>query len=134
MHSDILAGNALEIATNTRQLFNMQVRQNPAANGDQWTQGAYLKAGTWKMFVLHQKLPSGAICELTVHDGTISDLIATMDTYAAGGQNNQSFGQVFTIRNSGWHWITGRVTGRNASNTTGWNVFITMISMVRTGD
>ena len=135
MHATVITGNAIQIATNTSQIFNLQTRQNPAANNDYWEQYVWLKKGTYTLSVVYIKTTASAICTLAIidADAQIQAYGTNLDMYGAAAFN-QVFTASVTIPRTSKYNVNGRANSRKAANTTGWDIFITLVTLIRTGD
>lgn len=112
-------GNAL-----TWDQTNLQAYQNSSNNGDTFTQGFWLQAGTYTFEVLGNKADNRGIVDWYV-DGV--PIVTGQDWYASP----QSSGVVIsngsiTVNGDGYHILKGVVNGKNASSS---NYFITLWQM-----
>lgn len=110
----VTGGNALARSANNSQLFNCLCRQDPAANGDEFTQSFFLRAGTYTFKVLgYETMTSGKVDWYL--DGTV---FATGQDWANGSTYNviKSVSDV-QVTEGGVHVLKGKVNGKLGSST-----------------
>lgn len=89
-------------------------RQNPAADGDTFTQNFYCAAGTYTLYVLtHVSTDRGKLDWYIDNEATAQ--IVGMDLYGGFAYNVFKTGTL-TIKTDGWHKLRGVINGKNASS------------------
>ncbi len=106
------AGTALTNFTNANQIYYTFTQQATPANGDAFTQGFMLKAGTYTFSVLGITNTNNGIIDWTV-DGVA--IVTGQDWYTSLGYNTVKTATV-TIPTSGYHVLKGTVNGKHASS------------------
>lgn len=130
-HEDsiVLSGTALARVINTAQLYNHYAHQNPAANGDSFTQSFLLLAGQYTFRVLGMTSTDFGILDWYLDDTL---MISQQDFYSVAGANNVVFNATVTVPTSGPHTLRAVVNGKNTSSS---NFFIrlTKFAFIPTG-
>jgi len=124
-----LSGSAIGLLANTGQFTALLFRQSPSVNGDSWTNGFFLAAGSYTLHFLAAKSNGAGKLDVSV-DGTYWD---TLDFYNASTTLNQDFSGALTVAADGWHVVEGTVNGKHASSS-GYVINLTCISVIPTAD
>ena len=98
------------------------------AQNDRIDYKAYLAAGTYTVSLLYKKLAGAAIITVLI-DGVS---VGTVDAYGGTVYNNLGTIANVVIASSGLKTISLKAATRNASNTTGWGLFVSSIALFRT--
>lgn len=109
----VTTGNAIARALDNAQLYNVVCYQNAAANGDVFTHGCLLAAGTYTFSVLGFTGTDRGKIDWTL-DGV--SIAAGQDWYAASGARNvvkTATGVV--VAAGGWHTLTGTINGKTGA-------------------
>jgi len=113
--SIVTNGNALTHALNVAQRYANYSYQDAAANADSFTNGCYLRAGTYTLYVLGVTHSSRGIIDWDL-DGV--EIVANQDWYSAATVYNvvKSTAAV-AVTFDGWHLLQGTIDGKNGSAT-----------------
>lgn len=88
--------------------------QNPAANGDTWTNGFYIRAGTYTFRILG--VTNNNYGKLDIYVDNVLK-ISGIDFYSVGGVLNVVFSTAgVVISTDGYHTLKGVVNGRNGGS------------------
>ena len=110
----IVSGNALAPTVNTSQPYNGFSYQNPANNGDSFSQSFFIRAGTYTIDFLGVVEGNSAILDWYL-DGTL--IISGQDWYGAGTTYNvDKTATGIVIPNDGYHVLRGAVNGKNGAS------------------
>lgn len=126
MHDEITtaAGSStVALTILTTQLYNAVWAQSPAALNDSFTQSVWLEAGTYVFTVIGQTSTNRAKIDWTLDKDIV--IVAGQDWYSASAVQNVTKSVTVVVPVSGYHLLTGTVSGRNASNTTGYVMTLT---------
>ncbi len=127
LYAAIIQG-AWDFYINASQWLNGFILNNPPAQNDELNYKAYLAAGTYVAKLIYAKNSSAGIITITID----TQLVLTVDTYAAGATFNQIATSVpFTITASGVKTIKIKVPDKNASAST-YQAYITSLTFYRT--
>lgn len=130
--SIVTVGNALEFDIRANQFANGIARQSSASDGDTFTLSMLLAAGTYTLYVLGMTAITGAKIDWYVDDVLVG---SGQDWYSGSNVYNvEKTVTSITISEGGKHVIKGVVNGRNVSNTTGWYIALTTVSMRQASD
>lgn len=113
--STILTGNALAILADTTIPFRHVWRQNTAANGNSFTNGFFIGAGTYTFYVVGRVDTDAGIIDWYLDNAT-SPFITGQDWYAAAAAASTQSGSI-TIAEGGWHRVKAIVNSKNAAST-----------------
>ena len=127
----VLTGNAFTHQLDTSAFYRGFSLQNPGANGDSFSHQFFVKAGTYTLYIL----------------GITGLNVAKIDWYidnvlVASGQDWYTLPTVYNviktvaalILTDGEHVLKGVVNGRNAANTTGFNIDFTAYWLKQASD
>ena len=115
-HGDaiVTAGNALTRAYYANQMYAARAYQDGPADGDTFTHGFMLRAGTYTFAVFGITSTSRGIIDWYVDDVLIE---SGQDWYsAAEGVNTTKTTASVAITYDGWHVLKGVINGKNASS------------------
>lgn len=115
-HDQALAtvGNAIAVTAETTQRFNFYADQSAAADGDTFTNGCFLAAGTYSFSVLGRTSTDRGKIDWTI-DG--ESIVAGEDWYASpAAANVVKTTTSVSVTFSGWHVVTGTINGKNGSS------------------
>lgn len=121
--SIVLTGVAFSKVVSATQLYAMRVFQNPAANGDSFTNGFYLKGGTYTFVVLGESRADSPLIDWYVDNVKV---VSLQDWYAASTNSNIEKTASVTVVGDGYHVLKGVVNGKNGSST---NYFVVLTKM-----
>lgn len=110
-----VTGNAIGRLMDSNQAYGWTARQNAPANGDVWTNGCFLQAGTYTLYLLGSTIGTGGRQDLTL-DGT--SIATGLDWYSS----SQAYNVLKTVASvvvatTGWHTLRSTVNGKNGSST-----------------
>jgi hypothetical protein len=131
-HRDSLVtvGGALGVFAGQTTLFGYIAVQTGAADGDEFTTGFFVRAGTYTMRISGRTQSSAGIADWRI-DGV---LVAAGDDWHSGVQvNSVSHDFAVTIATDGWHELRGRVNGQ-APGSTGFQLPLTVFSWIPAAD
>jgi len=111
-HANVTVGNALQITVSNSSVYCYYAQQNPGASGDTFTQGAFLKAGTYAFDAIGLSNNDSGIVIWTVDAVTV----ATQDWYSKSFAQNTEKTAPATITTDGWHKLQGYISGKNVSS------------------
>ena len=138
-HSEslVLNGNAIASAVSTSQLHNAYSYQNTGADGDIFTNGCFLAAGTYTLKLLGVTLSAYGKLDWTIkHADAVSwtTLATGQDWYSAGGTYNvvKTISSI-VLADPGWYAIKGTVNGKNGSSS-GYQISLTNMTMYQAAD
>jgi hypothetical protein len=123
-NSAVLVGNALLVGSDSNQMHTTAPFQNPAANGDTFTQSAFLRAGSYTLYV--RGVTANNIGKIDWYIDNVL-VLAGQDWYSAGLTYNVLKSTPLTIVGDGYHVLKGVVNGKNASSS---NFFMSLTKMV----
>jgi len=113
----VLSGGAITISTvaggANNMMYNGYAVQLPYVDGDTFTHGCYLTAGTYTFYVLGRTTTNRGKLDWYV-DGV--KVISGQDWYSAASVLNVVKSGAVTITTTGWHQIKGVVNGKNAAS------------------
>ena len=117
-------GNALARTYDANQYQNLYAYQNAGANGDKFTQGFYLRAGTYTFYIIGLTGSNSGKVDWTL-DGAASPFMQGQDWYSASTTYNviKSVANVL-VTGSGYHKLQGKINGQNGAST-GFNLKLT---------
>ncbi len=118
----VVVGNAIAATVDNGQMGNYFARQSTSADGNEFTQSVWLRAGTYTFSVLGQTNAGNAKIDWYL-DGVL--VVGGQDWYSAAQTKNVVKTASVTIAQDGYHVLKGKINGRNASNTTSWNMDLT---------
>lgn len=127
--SIVLNGGAIDFLVDTGQIFNGYARQTTPAVQDEWTNGCFLRAGTYTMTLIGSR--TSASGKVDIYYQGIS--FVTFDLYRATTELNYRVTASVTFSDDGWHKIDGVVSSKNASSS-GYLARITAISFRQAND
>lgn len=127
----VVAGNAIAITLNTSQLYSALHNQNPAADGDAFTQTVVLAEGTYSFYVLGRTGSGLGRLDWYIDDVKV---ISAQDWYAASITYNviQSANNI-GIAEGGRHVLKGVVNGKHVSSA-GYAIYLTKYWFKQTTD
>ena len=110
----VTTGGAITITIDTAQAFNFRCSQAGAANGDVFTHGCYLVAGTYTFYVLGVTSNTRGKCDWKLDGVTIT---TGQDWYSASATRNviKTVSSV-SVATSGWHTLQCTTNGKNGSS------------------
>ena len=113
-NSIVTTGNAITVQHDANQDDAFIAYQNAGADGDVFTNGCYLRAGTYTFYAKGHINNNYGKIDWTL-DG--NSVVVGQDWYAASGVYNtiKSVASV-VIATDGWHVLTGTVNGKHASS------------------
>ncbi len=115
LESLVLTGNAIITNVSGSQIFNHVPLQNPAANGDVFTNAFLLRPGTYTMECWGATNADHGIIDWSIDDSAV---VTGQDWYSAGLTFNVKVTATVQIKGaSPWHVLKGTVNGKNASST-----------------
>lgn len=134
-HEDatVLVGAVLThtVPTSAGQRYNTFSSCAVGANGDSWSHGCLLEAGTYTMKMLGIKVTWAAKIDVTV--GGVA-VFTGLDWYAAAvAYNTKRVSAAFVLPTSGWQTVVITVNGRHAS-ATGWRIPLTYYHIKQAAD
>lgn len=116
-------GNAFTSSRDTNAPYNTVVYQNTSANGDTWTNGFVIKAGTYALKLMGSTGTGNGKLDCYIDNVNLG---TTLDWYASPAVK----GSILTISNvvltDGYHTFKGVVNGKNASSS-GYDIILTKI-------
>jgi hypothetical protein len=111
--SVITSGNSPALAINTAAFFNYYAYQNPAANGDAFTQSAVLGEGAYRFATYYYQNIDGGILVARIN----GEYITAINFYAAApGVQVSTVGPVY-VRESKRHTFTFTIEGKSGAST-----------------
>lgn len=130
-HKDSLStsGYAVSELAAAAQFTGFLYHQSPAVNGDKWTNGFFLAAGSYTLHFLSARSSGSGRLDIKI-DGSAW---GTVDFYNATTVYNQDLYGNLTAATDGWHTLEGTVNGKNASSS-GYVINVTCITVVPTAD
>lgn len=128
----VTVGNALARTNNASQNYAHYVFQSTAANGDTFTHGCWLKAGTYTMSMLGVTATSAGIIDWYI-DTVIIAALTGQDWYVASPAFNVIKTGSVTVVGDGYHVIKGVVNSKNASSSA-YNIFLTKYWLAQASD
>ena len=113
--SIVTTGNAISRVHDAAQNYGIFCYQNAAANADSFTNGCYLRTGTYAFYVLGATYNTRGIIDWAL-DGVA--IVADQDWYSAGVVYNviKSTASI-AVTFDGWHVLQGTIDGKNGSST-----------------
>jgi hypothetical protein len=128
----VTAGNAIVGAILATQAHNAVYYQSTSADADSFTHAFVLAEGTYTLYIYGQTRTNGAKIDWYVDGASIA---TGQDWYAASNTADvtKSIASV-VISVGGRHVLTGTVNGRNASNSTGWDIRLTKMYFLPASD
>ena len=122
----VLVGGQIETDQDTVPYYTL-ASQTAADDGDSWSNGFYIRAGTYTLNLLIKKSSSSGLLDLYIDDSLIS---SGNDFYHFSDLGNQiiTIGSVI-ISSDGYHSLKGIVNGKNASSAGYW-IYITKMWLV----
>lgn len=117
--------------TDASSLFNILSALSSPADGDEFTNGFYLSAGTYTFVAVGLTSTDKGMIDWDVDGSSIG---TGQDWYNGSTQRNQAktIGSV-VIAADGWHVLTGTVNGKNASSS-GYGITLQMMYFVPAAD
>ena len=113
--SIVTAGNALAKIHNANANYAVNSYQNASADNDSFTNGCYLRAGTYTFYVLGTLMTSGGIIDWTL-DGV--EIVAAQDWYNNPNVfNTEKSDAGVVVAFDGWHTLRSTVDGKNGAST-----------------
>ena len=113
--SIVMVGNALTKTHNANANYAVNSFQNVSANNDSFTNGCYLRAGTYTFYVLGTLMTSGGIIDWTL-DGV--EIVAAQDWYNNPNVfNTEKSDAGVVVAFDGWHTLRSTVDGKNGAST-----------------
>jgi hypothetical protein len=110
----VTAGNAISTAVDTAHVYNAQFFQSAAANGDTFTNGFFLKAGTYTFSALGITSTDRGLIDWYIDNVKV---VSLQDWYAAATTRNVIKTASVTVTGDGYHVLKGVVNGKNAAST-----------------
>ena len=129
--STVLSGNDLRHYLDPNaQLYNTRTNQDPAANGDSFSNGFLLAAGNYTLSLLGS---TGAVFGKV--DWYVDDAlqISGQDWYSAATARNVVKRAPIGVAADGWHTLKGVVNGKHASST-GFYITLTKLWIMAEGE
>ena len=112
--STVIAGNGLINSLNASQVYVTRSYQNTAANGDSFTNGCYLAAGTYTFYVLGTTNTNTGIVDWYLDD---VEIVTAQDWYSGASVANVIKSQAsVSVSMDGWHTVKAIVDGKNGSS------------------
>jgi hypothetical protein len=126
----VTVGNAISRSVTTTQPYNLRVFQNSGANGDTFTNGFLLKAGTYTLAVLGETSTDRGLIDWYIDNAKV---VSLQDWYAGStAQNIEKIASV-TVTGEGYHVLKGVINGKNASSS-GYNMVLTKMYLKPAAD
>lgn len=128
----ITTGNALAFTADNNQFLNGIWMQSASANGDVFTQSIWVSQGSYYLVAVGQTDNTCAKIDWTLDGAAIA---SAQDWYSAALTRNViKTSSAFSISASGYHILKGTINGRNASNTTAYNMKLGAYAVRQAGD
>lgn len=108
----VVTGNAISKSLQTAQYYNIASMQSIAANGDTFTTGFMLKAGTYSFGALGIQHTDRGLIDWYIDNVKV---VSLQDWYGATTYNTEKTASV-TVVGNGYHVLKGIVNGKNASS------------------
>ena len=124
--SSVTAGNAIACTADANQLYSIYCSQSAAAQNDAFTNGFFLRAGTYTFSALGLTSSNKGAIDWYI-DGTLA--VTAQDWYTAGGAFNAVKTATVTVSNSGYHTLKGIVSTKNGSSSA-YNMLLTKMWFV----
>ena len=110
----VLAGSALARRHDTDQNYNTNSDQVAHADNESFSNGCFLKAGTYTFRVMGYRSSDHGKIDWTI-DGV--SIVAGQDWYNAVASYNYVFSTAaVAVLTTGWHTIVGTVNGKNGAS------------------
>jgi hypothetical protein len=111
--SIVTVGNVLSKNVSTVQMFAARTFQQPPANGDTFTNGFYLKAGTYTFVVLGESRADAGFLDWYIDTVKV---VSLQDWYSAGTTQNVEKTASVAVTGDGFHLLKGVINGKNGSS------------------
>lgn len=127
----VLTGSTFVTTINSSQAYNFTTAVGASANGDSFSHGCFLSAGTYTFSVLGQ-INVGSPKIDWYFDNVLQ--VSAQDWYNGSTVNNTIKTASVTLTHDGYHVIKGVINGRNASNSTNWRLELTKYWLKQSAD